>query len=83
MKASIDHLLYLIKENGVEKSLDMIDIESIEDHTIKVICRTIKYSSEELEKVLIDRIYDRNKKALKGVESPSQPLPPPPPLDAA
>lgn len=60
MKASIDHLLYLINEQGVEKALDGIDIESIEDKTIKIICRTIKSSCETLKDVLVDRIHERD-----------------------
>lgn len=34
---------------SIENVLDSIDIESIEDHTIKVICRTIKTSIEILK----------------------------------
>lgn len=65
MKADIDYLLYLIREHGVLAALDMIDIETIDDgkdNTIKVICRTIKYSAEELEKVLVDKIQARETK---------------------
>ncbi len=62
MQADIDTLLFLIKEHGIVAALGMIDIESIQDgkdNTIKVICRTIKYSVDELEKVLIDKITSR------------------------
>lgn len=79
MKASIDHLLYLIKQVGVEKALQGIDIESIEDpddpmekNSIRIICRTIKYSCEELERVLIDRISERDAKSQKT--PPNTPL---------
>lgn len=54
---------------GVERALQCIDIESIEDpddptgkNSIRIICRTIKYSSEELERVLLDRISERDAK---------------------
>lgn len=61
MTISIDQLLLLIKENrGVEKALQKIDVEDIEDHDAKVISRTIKYSCEMLESVLVDRIQERD-----------------------
>lgn len=62
MKVSIDHLLLLVKEHGAEKALKYINIEDIEDHTVKVIARTIKYSGEALENTLIDKIYERDAK---------------------
>lgn len=60
MKASIDHLLYLISELGTEKALEGIDVESIEDEKIKIICRTIQFSCSELKNVIIDRIHERD-----------------------
>ena len=60
MKVSIDHLLLLVKEHGAEKALRYINVEDIEDHELKVIARTIKYSGEMLESVLVDRIHERD-----------------------
>jgi septin family protein len=61
----VDDLLYLIKENGITRTLDSIDIEGLEDasdenDTIKIICRTIKYSCDQLDRVLLDRIASRD-----------------------
>lgn len=60
MKVTIDHLLLLIKEHGAEKALRYINIEEIEDHDAKVIARTIKFSGEMLETVLVDKIHERD-----------------------
>lgn len=68
MQVSIDYLLLLIKEHGALAALDMIDIESIDDgkdNTLKVICRTLKYSAEQLELVLIDKIHAQAETATK------------------
>lgn len=64
MKVGIDHLLLLVKEHGAEKALRYINIEDIEDHALKVIARTIQYSAQTFEGVIIDRIHERD--ALKG-----------------
>lgn len=60
MKVTIDHLLLLVREHGAEKALRYIDVEQIEDHDAKVIARTVKYSSEMLEQVLLDRVCERD-----------------------
>lgn len=60
MKVCIDHLLLLVKEHGAEKALRYINIEEIDDHELKLIARTLKYSGETLENVLVDRIHDRD-----------------------
>ena len=65
MKLSAEELLFHIKQDGITKTLERIEVETIEDHTIKVICRTIKYSHDELVKVLIDRVFDRANKGSK------------------
>jgi malate/lactate dehydrogenase len=38
--------------NGVEKTLNTIDIEDVEDHTLKIILRTLKHSLERLHEEL-------------------------------
>lgn len=60
MKVGIDYLLLLVKEHGAEKALRYINVEDIEDHDAKVIARTIKFSGEMLERVLTDRIHERD-----------------------
>ena len=69
MKVSIDHLLLLVKEHGAEKALRYIDVEQIDDHDAKVIARTIKFSGEMLESVLVDRIHERDSIANGVAES--------------
>lgn len=56
MKYDNNYLLKLTQTNGVPASLDMIDIENIEDETVKIICRTIKFSMEALIRELETRV---------------------------
>ena len=62
MKPSIDQLLLLVKEHGAEKALKYIDIETLDDPTLKIIARTIRHSCEALENELVDQIYKRDSK---------------------
>lgn len=57
---NFDHLLYLIKLQGAEKALQSVDIEAIDDITIKVIARTIMTGCERLQEELVDRIAERD-----------------------
>lgn len=60
MTKSIDtpHLYALIKLNGVEELINSIDIESVVDHNIKVILRTIQHSIQSLYNELASDIID-------------------------
>lgn len=89
---SIDFLLYTIKQHGIEKALKMVDIETIEEgtgNTIKVICRTIKYSIDKLEEELLDAIFQRQVKELTEESKPKyvamevESTPPLPPQSSA
>ena len=68
MQPNLESLLFLVKKYGTENALKMVDIESINDpldphNTVKIICRTINYSIQELERVLIDKIVTQHEQA--------------------
>lgn len=53
MKYDAGFLSDLINASGgIEKALEFIDVEQIDDHTIKIICRTIQHSCSELQTIL-------------------------------
>lgn len=52
-KISNAKLKFLLENMHVMDALNSIDIEQIEDHTVKVICRTIATSNEALNDLLI------------------------------
>lgn len=55
MKYDAKYILRLIEVHGsIEKALNYIDIEQIDDLTIKIICRTFKASCEGLMAELND-----------------------------
>lgn len=56
----LDNLLYKVKLQGAEKTLKNMDVDTIEDHTIKVIARTILTACERLEEELVDKISSRD-----------------------
>lgn len=58
-----DIFLNLIKDNGTENVLKSIEIEKIPNIDIKIICRTIMYSIEELTKKLIEYSIEEKEKA--------------------
>jgi hypothetical protein len=60
MQISLDHLLFLIHTVGAEKALASVNIESIEDLTVRIIARTLVNSCMELEAVVADRIQERD-----------------------
>jgi hypothetical protein len=55
MKHDNNYLLDLFKQNGIEKGLDKIIIESVQDDIIKIILRTIEYSHQKLLQELSSR----------------------------
>lgn len=61
MKYTNEYLLELFTTNGINEALNMIDIDKIDDDYIKIISRTIKFSSEVLIKELDARIKNRSK----------------------
>ena len=61
MKYTNDYLLELFSTHGIIEGLHMIDVNNIDDDTIKIISRTIKFSSEVLIKELDIRIKNRAK----------------------
>lgn len=65
MKVTVDYLLLLVREHGAEKALRYIDVEEIEDHTAKVIARTVQHSGQTLEQFLIDMICARDATSTK------------------
>lgn len=62
---SNEEMLHAIKSIGFQKFIELVDIEKIEDHTVKIICRTIQTSFEELENVLVDRIHEQAKASIQ------------------
>lgn len=57
-----NYLLKLVQSHGIPKTLEMIDIEKIEDDQIKIICRTIAFSAETLVKELETRVQEARTK---------------------
>lgn len=55
MKYDNNYLNKLLTLHGVDKALGMIDLENVEDLTIKIIIRTILQSKEILIKELENR----------------------------
>ena len=62
---SNEEMLHAIKTIGVGKFIELVDVEKIEDLTVKIICRTIATSFEELENVLVDRIHEQAQASIK------------------
>ena len=58
-KISNAKLKFLLENMHVMDALNSIDIEQIEDHTVKVIYRTIHHSVEMLDQIL--RVNNENK----------------------
>jgi arsenate reductase-like glutaredoxin family protein len=57
-----NYLLKLVQSHGIPKTLEMIDIEKIEDDQIKIICRTIAFSTETLSRELETRVQEARSK---------------------
>lgn len=63
---TFEEMLFVIKEYGVPKFLEHVDIEAIDDITVRTVCRTAVYSMEELPKLITSRIMDQAEEARKA-----------------
>lgn len=63
---TFEEMLFVIKEYGVPKFLELVDIEAIDDITVRTVCRTAVYSMEELPKLLTSRIMDQAEEVRKA-----------------
>lgn len=52
MTITNDFLLQLFKQHGIEEGLTKINVEDVEDHTAKIVLRTISHSHQTLMKTL-------------------------------